>query len=87
METVEGKVFVEKVRAGSGYDIQDQAFARLGGDLGAQFDSLSTSGQIRQFIEANKDQLKPEELKEFKGYADYIGLLFGFQDEAEEPKQ
>jgi len=63
------------------YDLQDQAFTRLGGEVRAQFDSLITSGSIRQFAEANKDVLKPEELSEFNGYADYIGLLFGFQNE------
>ncbi len=75
------EVMVEAFAEGSGYDIQRRAFTRLGPEAQASFDVLDTSGKIRAWIAQHAEQLKPAELKEFNGYADYIGLLFGFQDE------
>lgn len=75
------RIMREGARAGSGYDIQAEAFKRLGPVLQDEFNLLQTSGKIRQWAERNKAQLTPEELKEFHEYADYIGALMGYQDE------
>jgi hypothetical protein len=73
--------WTETASAGSGYDIQVQALQRLEPDEQAVFAELDTSGKIRAWAKALEEQLKPEELAEFNSYADYIGILFGFQDE------
>lgn len=73
----------ESMRMGTGYDIQDQAFLRLGDKLRPQFDALQTSGAIRRFAQENKGILTEEEYKEFISYANLIGILMGFQDENE----
>ena len=74
------KVFVEKHKAGSGYDIQDSALQRLGEEAATEFSHVHTSGDIFAFAEKWGDKMTEEELKEFNGYGDYIGLLFGYQD-------
>jgi hypothetical protein len=74
---LEGKVFAEQHVHGTGYDIQGEAFARLGEETRAKFQALTTSGQIRGFAEEYKGELTEEEYQEFRGYADMIGLLFG----------
>jgi|GEM_PF-2750854 hypothetical protein len=75
-----GGVMAEVVRAGSGYDIQDVALKRLGAEVAIEFNQATTSGQLLAFAEKYRPQMTEEEIKEFIGYSDYIGLLFGYQD-------
>ncbi len=72
--------FEAKHASGSGYDIQVSAMQRLGSDVALEFEQANTSGQILSFTEKYRDQMTEEEIKEFTGYSDYIGLLFGYQD-------
>ena len=74
------RVFVEEIKAGSGYDIQDSALQRLGEEAAVEFSQVSTSGQIFAFAEKWGDQMTEVEVAEFNGYGNYIGTLFGYQD-------
>jgi hypothetical protein len=81
METLKEQVTC--VGVGKGYDIQYEALQRLNRNTREEFLSLTTSGKIRQFAEAHKDVFTQEELDEFHGYVDFIGLCLGFQDEVD----
>lgn len=77
---IEDAVVEETAKVGSGYDLQEAAFARLGEGIRNKFNSCRTGNCLYDFAEEYKDQLTPEEYKEFIGYASFIGALFGYGD-------
>jgi len=75
------KAFVEVARGGKGQKLQEQIKRRLGDKFTEEFDACATSGEFRRVAEKYKDELRKDEYRELINYADYMGMLFGFQDE------
>lgn len=68
-------------------DMLYSASDRLGEDFQQKFSGVLSSGKIRRLANEYKAQLTDEEYRAFIYFASTTGMLFGFQDEAEnEPK-
>lgn len=71
------KIIIESHHAGSHYDTIDNALVRLGPQAEADYISLETSQDIRNFADAHKGDLTESERFSFDRTAGYYELLAG----------